>query len=1212
MGIKGQYNYKGINAQSWAAMALFLQYLRDTSFSYIQLEAPCFEDFNLVFNDGHKIICESKAHKQKFSFSNLKTIVRTISKKKALNENDEILVICTNLDESLQSKVKHIRYFTGLLAPDFIKKGFKKEDIKILAKIKFWETKTNINEKIVYSLFSELMNFWLPENDLKQIVDSILVKKIYKGSEQGRVYSRQDIFDEIDALRRDIIKNSGYFDRERVNLETQLHKIIQAIENNKAPEWAPNQLSSISAQPNLIYFVLDRFKGKKVDNLEDWKGLWQLNRVYWFSFDLYKIFEANCHTKTNRKYILESIKNNVSGVRRYYRSGHFDFEIVNLINKILDQDKSYLEETFNIIKGLLSNYENDYFYLKKDREIDYQKEQVCKLLGRVYNEANVQLKQRIFSLIINHFNLIEDAGELSHYSPKEVFGILHKYLIIDWDGFEKRFLKLSEKFSEQYDKFYKRFGKKVKFNGWELMGGSTSWWGHNYKVDDKHFVATVLSPVLFEYYRKKPNKAWNFIKRNCISEVSKVTQKRPDFLNRASLPVVLDRYKQTDLKADSELFQILKEFILSRKGIPHKSELVYQALRGDYSDEKKLALIRISVEKYKIPGNPFIEQIVSELASKQNQEAKQILTNWSKNPDYYEKTGSSGNNIVQNINKIFDSSFDDAVAMLKSFICGEYFVNKLDSFYVYEVAGLLNRILKKDFSKGLDIVTQIAQKSSLSKNEQILLCHSLLGSGQEKEEEFEFLIKVYEEFVDPFLRDLKDNIPEINKKIPYSHAREAFVQIADRLVKSKKLDYVFRIVEVFVDDPDPYLPGYDPEDLEAKYSYHKKIEEGNEQNSISSVRGWCAWTLAQCVILDGRQYIEKIINLTEKLVQDKDYYVKHMACYPLSQLVRFRLSHMPNAKDVLFFNDDKKTALKMAKRVEKIAFDLLDVVCEYPTNTKKALAKSVLSVFDSMRALNEKDAMCLLEKMRQFPDKSLSEITWLVIYFAELRKDDFKDWSLSMSGLYDDLQPFNDTKFKALLKEMMLKNATSRAAFSWEFFRGTDSALRKVKHSLDYKEAFNMSLKYIKELISEYDHRTFENTYRFVEENIEQSGKFDICYELWKDCLKIEKPALEKLVKEGKAWEINWWPYQYNGKILLLGKEKKGDNEFLNVLDFLTQYPKELNVGDIGEAVKLMKQLSSPFDKIEKIFNNLIERNSGFYNDKQEWLGKIKTLPSKA
>ena len=78
MGKKGQPNFKGIIFQSGAAISLFLQYLKKPNFSYIHLEAPGFQDFNLVFNDGKKIICEAKNWKRKFNYSNLRKILNDI------------------------------------------------------------------------------------------------------------------------------------------------------------------------------------------------------------------------------------------------------------------------------------------------------------------------------------------------------------------------------------------------------------------------------------------------------------------------------------------------------------------------------------------------------------------------------------------------------------------------------------------------------------------------------------------------------------------------------------------------------------------------------------------------------------------------------------------------------------------------------------------------------------------------------------------------------------------------------------------------------------------------------------------------------------------------------------------------------------------------------------------------------------------------------
>ena len=89
MGKKGQPNFKGIIYQSGAAVSLFLQYLKNPNFSYIHLEAPKFQDFNLVFNDGKKIICEAKNWKRKFNYANLREILGDILNRKNLGENEK-------------------------------------------------------------------------------------------------------------------------------------------------------------------------------------------------------------------------------------------------------------------------------------------------------------------------------------------------------------------------------------------------------------------------------------------------------------------------------------------------------------------------------------------------------------------------------------------------------------------------------------------------------------------------------------------------------------------------------------------------------------------------------------------------------------------------------------------------------------------------------------------------------------------------------------------------------------------------------------------------------------------------------------------------------------------------------------------------------------------------------------------------------------------
>ncbi len=192
MSESGRYNYKGINAQSWAAMSLFLQFLRDPTFSQIDLEAKDFEDFNLVFKDGRKIICESKDRQRKFSYPELREVLESITARSSLGRDDEILVVCTKANPNLLSDVRHVKYFDPV-KKKFANKGYEDRHLTLLSSVKFWVVPPSFNEDVIYSLFAELINFWLPAPEIERFVDNILVQRIYKGSAQGSTYSRTQL-----------------------------------------------------------------------------------------------------------------------------------------------------------------------------------------------------------------------------------------------------------------------------------------------------------------------------------------------------------------------------------------------------------------------------------------------------------------------------------------------------------------------------------------------------------------------------------------------------------------------------------------------------------------------------------------------------------------------------------------------------------------------------------------------------------------------------------------------------------------------------------------------------------------------------------------------------------------------------------------------------------------------------------------------------------
>jgi len=402
MGKQGQYNYSGITYQSWAAMSLFLQYLKKPNFSYIHLEAPKFQDFNLVFNDDKKIICEAKNWKRKFNYTNLREILGNILERKNLGENDEILFICNEINDELKESVKNAEYFINTdyfkkeFYPFFKKKYFTDEQINILPQVKFWKALGDINKLSVYSLFEELLDFWLPEDDLEKIVGNILINKIYEGSVKGDIFTRNEVTLEIENMKINIIKKTGYLDDARRDIPQQIKDLIKALENNKSPNWADYNIAALSAKPDLMFFVLKRFEDIDIKNLSEWNDLWEkIIKLNYFSHRIFNIFSINLQNTKNRQYILDFILKYLPNYKSYFLDNFLIVDIVRIVNKIIEKEKKLNEKALIIVDNILDSYKNDYFYLKiqNDQHENWEKEQISILLRKLFNKGNYNQKK---------------------------------------------------------------------------------------------------------------------------------------------------------------------------------------------------------------------------------------------------------------------------------------------------------------------------------------------------------------------------------------------------------------------------------------------------------------------------------------------------------------------------------------------------------------------------------------------------------------------------------------------------------------------------------------------------------------------------------------------------------------------------------------------------------------------------------------------------
>lgn len=1205
MSKPGQNNQKGIYAQNLAAMCLFLQLLRDTGFSYIQLEPDNSEDFDLIFKDGKKIICESKFRKEKFSYPQLKELLIKICQRKSINDRDEILVICKSANSDLISEVKNIRFFEPL-KDKFIKQyGFGDQLIKILPLVNFWVIPKGFNSEVNYSLLSELINMWLPSEDVERFVDSILLNKIQISSTQGSVYSRSDFESDVSDFKKEVTQRSDYFNNKVVK-EEQFKKLEKDINDNKGIGWGSGSISAFSVQWDLMSFTMDRLKTRNDLDLNKWNDLWQLNKVYYFAFGIFHVFENNLDSDKNKKYVISYIRKNVKDIRGFYRSDFFNVNVVKIITKIIESDyeNKYLADAFNIIKDLITINKKEFFYLK-DRGHDrgkWEKEEICKLLYKIYNHADTDLKAKVFNLIITSFNITEDEGEFSHYAPKAVYEILQKWLNEDLTN---RLPKLTNVISDQYNLynlFYKKLSKKIEFKGWEHIGGITTYWGNDYRVSDRHFIIHLLAPAIKKFYDYDSDKAWRFIKSKCISKKANISKTRPDFLNRSVYEIVLNRYFSDDKNISKEAFEILKEFICSRKGIPPKTDLIYQAIINfNIPDNKKWKLVELTTRKSNVPINPFVERIVTNLAQKDHQKAKAELIKWFSEPKYYSNQFILGTDSVTSIRTLLETKTDLAIDLFRKLITTDNVRSgNSDHFSAFDIAGLLNDIVKMDYAKGLSILRSLEAERDLSKDQQIIYAFSMFDyHGKDESDDPKLLTDIYNDVVDPFLNTFGNDVNLIFKRLSYDTCREAFVQFATRLTAKKKISEALRIIRIFVSDPDPHLPGTDPKDKNDEFNEHKKIENGEEPITITSVRGQCGWALMKCAVLAGREQIPEIINLAGKLANDENYYVIHMACYVLSQLARNRLSVLPTDSQTLFFNDNKVKALAMAKEVENITFRLFNRFLTWPVPVQKSMTKSVLSVFEHIRALNESEALKLVTNLVKCPKEIINEAAPLFIYFAEFRKEAYKKWRFSAPGLYDDLGPdkYDSRKFKKILIETIEAIQKQDTDAYFRFAAVFEHMIRdNAGNTKKDRKTTKMVLYYFDLLTNVYSHNVFDLIYQVVKDKIaKKEENFNVWYSLYFKCLQIEKEFYDKNFVPGITTDMYWWPSFLNSDILELIYQRGKKEKFIKAAEIIFSFPKELEVHENDNIIATLKTFPQTDTRVLNIFQRLFERNPSKY-----------------
>ncbi len=1205
----GRSTQGGIYAQNWAAMSLFLQFVQQRGFLYIGFEGENLEDFHLVFFDERKMVCESK--NQVLNYADIKAILEKISKHGQINRNDQVVIICKSVNSSAKNDIENYKYFKDRIDTALSSKphNFSSQHLKLLPQVRFWEVPQSMNEMIVKALLTRMLGVWVPEKRLDEIKDHIVLREVFLGSAEGKTLTKDDFLKKLEDKKIQILEDAGY-ERERQTAEKDVQEILQLVEKQNNMKIVPHKISDLSRKPSEFYYLITKMNDKKDLDLAHWDQLWNAAVSSFLSLHIFKIFGNNIERGDNQKYALDFIDQILGGGYDFFREEFIKKDIADLCKQIYEKDNKFEQRVFEIVKKLFEPSIADYFYREKPlgREDNrWEREEISKLIRDLYLDTkDIKLKAQIIEYLSHAFNLTEDNGEYWHYTPSEIFQIFREHILSSKD-LDKKILWFKDSCLAHFNSFYSRFRLKGKFDGWELMGSGISQSGRGFSIGDNHFVSLVLKPAIKSLYQDR-NNGWNFILKHCISRnIKDVSSNKPDFLNRASLPILFEEYKSG--KHSKEALTILSDFIRMRKGIPWKADLIFQELRGDYSDEQKWALVKVSLDEYNnLPVNVFVEQIVSDLAKKEHKEALKTIARWVKDPEYNRRQTMGSFNVMDNISKLLDNpkTFDEGVVIYKNYITGEDFVKKDNDWETWGVAKVLAKIVKINPEVGIGILKKVSGSKTLTQNQQMLICSSINDLAKENGQ---ILEKVYQDFISPFLQSLNNDISKIEKKITNRYSREQIVQYAEKLAESGLWSEALSIVEIFINDSDPILKNY-PDDEKGDFNEHEKVKAGEDSFAIRTVRGWCAWVLQKLVIPkdfarinETRKIIEKSLPLVRKIATDPNFYVRVQATVPLTALAKNRNTVLPENRKERFVSID------VAKQIGDIAFLML----RNPVNhTLPAVMKHLAMVFTYTRSFTQKEAWEVLQTFLKdkYPKKTkqrgqesyladiLNEAAPLYIFFAEYRSKAFKDWPES----WGDLGKFNDKPFKELLKSLLQSDDSSvRRVFTWQIARLPN----EVKDKPEFNSTLKIAADYLVLATDKYDHSVFENIYRFVEDYIDNGDYFELCFDLWKACIKTEAKFFRDNFSKDKLQEMYWWPFFYNGKILLRIASQKGDDEFLKWFKVLADYPAELYLAnDLDTAVEHLITIKIDNKEVESLLDRLMERNSKYYEYKQRWLAE--------
>lgn len=1161
---KGANSQAGFNAQNWAALSLFVQYSGYRAFKHIELEQPKLADFVLVFSDK-RIICESK--KSHVTYADLREILNTIP---TVNDQDEILIICTSTGPRLKEDLDNARYFPEVREQLVQNHQFTTRHLELMPKTKLWVIDKDMNEEIIRNLMVERFQSWLPDDELDDLISSLLVKNIYERSSKGGIYTKAEFNEELEKRKELLKKKDDYKHSERTAREL-ITKLVDELSYADGSRFqSEHRLKAIIADSRLHYFAIQEISKAKDLNLAAWDSFWLATFSSYYSREVLRIFEDNVNSEGSAKYIVGFIKDNLQKLR-FRNMEEYEFKsTADILMKAVDASNALIRDSFELLKRIYAYSTDNPLFIEggsKGRD-EWLLGELANGFDKLYGMGEQDIKADIVSYIYQTFDIVDEDYKYWHDTPFKFMEIIKEDLLAKPSSFSF-FL---EQVKAQYTQQYKRF--KVKYDGWELMGGSVSNFGGEYEVHDRAFIKMIIKPHLA---RLNTEEQWKLVDQYVSVKVSDVSEQKPDFMNRAFIPFLIGQYAEGNKKA----FRILSEFIKMRKGIPHKAEVIFFNVRDSraLTTDQKWNLLNVAIKEFGFPINVFMDQVLWELLENKHEEAIKTFSELLVNKDYMNRQVLFDTTVIQSIMRLISNTrtFDQGVVLLEEFLHGDYF-KSIDSFHSYDAKAPILDVLNKDFDRGIALIRSLIADKPLE-NQQRVFGAVLRDTPDDLVE------KMYLEIVKPELDQAKE-AKKLALKFTNTETRENFIWFGEKLSKKRNFKDAFYIARFFIDDPNPGLNSeYDKEVISGKYDF-----------TINTVRGCLAWILYPVISVPGREYLGQAFEITKKLCTDESLYVRQMSLLSLESLANNRHTTMPNSKE--WFMD-----YPTAKGIEDFAFTML----RDKSNYHNAIMRHLARVFNRIRTLNEDQAIEVIDTFVKNGDKettdkkhgdkeTLKELDSLIIFLAEFRKGAFRNWPKARGVIL----PYNPKPVQDKLKDFLENGSDEhRQSLVWHIVKLPEEPIR---NNGDFDKFFNISMKYLPYALKKYDHHLFSHIHRFIEKYIDR--KFDDCYKIWRKSLDVERPVIfAESKKDQHPGEYNYWPYHYNGSILVKVLENLGVGQFLKDLEFIVDYPDEAGLPyDFDKVLTVLEKVQSNQDDVKRVYEKLIGKSYLINKSYENWL----------